>query len=89
MPETLPPGRLRLATTPYFTGSLPVTNTIGIVDIAAFAARLDFRLPPVNKTFTGRSTKFAASPGRRSICRFAQRYSMKTLAVGEAVFAQA
>ena len=37
-PVTLPPGRLRLATSPIWTGSLPVSNTIGIVVVAAFAA---------------------------------------------------
>ena len=37
-PVTLPPGRLRLATRPSRTGSLPVVKTIGIVVVAAFAA---------------------------------------------------
>src|SRR5262245_39206528 len=37
-PVTLPPGRLRLATRPSMIGSLPVTNTIGIVVVAALAA---------------------------------------------------
>ena len=37
-PVTLPPGRLRLVTRPSLTGSLPVTKTIGIVVVAAFAA---------------------------------------------------
>ena len=39
MPVTLPPGRLRLATRPNVTGSPALTKTIGIVDVAAFAAR--------------------------------------------------
>jgi hypothetical protein len=34
----MPPGRLRLATTPSFTGSSPVVKTIGIVVVAAFVA---------------------------------------------------
>ena len=38
MPVTLPPGRLRLATSPSTTGSLPVANTIGTVMVAALAA---------------------------------------------------
>ena len=37
-PVTLPPGRLRLATRPCWTGSPPVTKTMGIVVVAAFAA---------------------------------------------------
>ena len=37
-PVTLPPGRLRLATRPSLTGSLPVAKTIGIVVVAALAA---------------------------------------------------
>ena len=35
---TLPPGRLRLLTSPVATGSPPIANTIGIVVVAAFAA---------------------------------------------------
>ena len=37
-PVRLPPGRLRLATRPTWTGSTPVVKTIGIVVVAAFAA---------------------------------------------------
>src|SRR5262245_59806244 len=37
-PVTLPPGRLRLATRPSFTGSVPLPKTIGIVVVAALAA---------------------------------------------------
>ena len=36
-PVTLPPGRLRLATRPFLTGSPPLPNTIGIVVVAALA----------------------------------------------------
>jgi hypothetical protein len=35
MPVTLPPGRLRLATRPILTGSVPIKKTIGIVPQAA------------------------------------------------------
>ena len=47
----LPPGRLRLATRPSFTGSVALVKTIGIVLVAAFAparqqGRLR-RLPPL------------------------------------------
>ena len=37
-PVTCSPGRLRLATRPSRTGSLPVVNTMGIVVAAALAA---------------------------------------------------
>ena len=37
---TLPPGRLKLATSPSWTGSLPLVKTIGIVVVEVFAARL-------------------------------------------------
>jgi hypothetical protein len=37
-PVTLPPGRFRLATRPSWTGSAAVSNTIGTVVVAAFAA---------------------------------------------------
>lgn len=37
-PVMLPPGWLRLATRPRATGSAPISNTIGIVDVAALAA---------------------------------------------------
>src|SRR5215203_3189985 len=35
-PVTLWPGRLRLSTSPSFTGSPPIVNTTGIVDVATF-----------------------------------------------------
>src|SRR5262249_14341782 len=41
MPVIFPPGWLRLATMPAFTGSVPAEKTIGIVVVAAFAARAD------------------------------------------------
>ena len=37
-PVTLPPGRLRLATSPIATGFAPISKTIGIVEVAALAA---------------------------------------------------
>ena len=37
-PVMLPPGRLRLGTRPSWTGSPPVSKTIGMVVVAAFAA---------------------------------------------------
>ena len=38
LPVTLPPGRLRLATSPISTGLAEIENTIGIVEVTAFAA---------------------------------------------------
>jgi hypothetical protein len=37
-PVRLPPGRFRLTTSPYSTGSTPLEKTIGTVLVAAFAA---------------------------------------------------
>jgi hypothetical protein len=39
-PVMLPPGRARLCTSPARTGSPTRTMTIGMVDVAALAARL-------------------------------------------------
>ena len=41
IPVALPPGRLRLVTRPIFTGSPPMLKTIGIVAVAALAARVE------------------------------------------------
>ena len=46
VPVTLPPGRLRLATSPASTGSPPAVNTIGMELVAALAASGDGS-PPV------------------------------------------
>jgi hypothetical protein len=37
-PVIFPPGWLRLLTSPSSTGSAPITKTIGMVAVAAFAA---------------------------------------------------
>jgi hypothetical protein len=52
MPVMLPPGRLRLATSPPSTGSVPFAETIGIFDVAALAARQGSDPPPVKITDT-------------------------------------
>jgi hypothetical protein len=65
-PVMLPSGRLRLATRPAFTGSAPTSNTIGIVEVAAFAARAETVPPAAKMTSTFRRTRSAASSGRRS-----------------------
>jgi hypothetical protein len=48
-PVTLPPGRLRLATRPSLTGSLPVANTIGTVMVVAFAASAAMELATIHR----------------------------------------
>src|SRR5262249_57632213 len=63
-PVTLPPGRLRLATRPSRTGSVPVTNTIGTFVVAALAASAGRRLPTI--TLTGRRTRSAIRADSRS-----------------------
>ena len=63
MPVRLPPGRARLATKPYPTAS-PLVKTIGIVDVAFFAARA---APPATITSTLRPTRSAANAGNRRV----------------------
>src|SRR5262245_21966568 len=46
-PVTLPPGRFMLATRPNFTGSAPIANTIGMLEVAALAASAAAVAPPV------------------------------------------
>ena len=60
---TLPPGRLMLATSPVLTGSVPVWNTIGMVDVAALAAAAGALVRVAAITATGRRTSSAASAG--------------------------
>ena len=63
MPVRLPPGRLKLATRPARTGSLPARKTIGIAEVAFFAASAG-KLPPwVTMTLTLRPTRSAANSG--------------------------
>jgi hypothetical protein len=50
MPVMFPPGRLRLATSPASTGSVPFAKTIGIFEVTALAARQGSDPPPVNIT---------------------------------------
>jgi hypothetical protein len=78
-PVTLPPGRLRLATRPYWTGSPPEAKTIGIVEVAVLAARAAGVLPSAAITATRRRTRSAANSGSRSGSLCAQRYSMAKL----------
>src|SRR5262249_41349306 len=76
-PVAFPPGRFKLATKPSLTGS-PATNTIGIVEVACFAATAEGGPPVATSTFTRRCTNSAANAGSRSYSPRAQRYSMVT-----------
>ena len=75
-PVTLPPGRARLATSPFPTGSLVALKTIGIVGAAFFAARTARGSPLVAITSTLRAMRSVASAGNRSYWNSAQRYSI-------------
>jgi hypothetical protein len=72
-PVRLPPGRLKLATTPNSTGSTPVAKTIGIVAVAALAASAVTDPPVAAITGTLRLTSSAAKAGNRSYRPSAQR----------------
>src|SRR6516225_4480890 len=77
-PVMLPPGRGKLATTPLPTGSPAVANTIGIIDVACFAASTGGVLC-VTITSTLSRTNSAAISVKRSLRPWAQRYSIVTL----------
>ena len=72
MPVALPPGRLRLSTRPSQTGSVPEENTIGMVDVAFFAATAAAVEPGVTIIATLRRTRSAAISGRASFLPRAQ-----------------
>jgi hypothetical protein len=76
-PVKLAPGRLRLATSPSRTGSVPVANTTGTVVATAFAANA----PAVLATITAacRSIRSVTKAGSRSLRPSAQRCSITTL----------
>jgi hypothetical protein len=59
-PVMFPPGRARLATNPFPMGSGSCAMTMGIVEVACFAARVDVA-PGVTITSTLRRTRSAAS----------------------------
>ena len=65
-PVTLPPGRLRLATSPSLTGSPPMMKTTGMVEVAALAASAGAEPPTARITATCRRASSAASAGSRS-----------------------
>jgi hypothetical protein len=53
-------------------------KTMGIVEVAAFAASGEGTLPTARIMATCRRTKSAANAGNRSYCPSAQRYSIAT-----------
>ena len=77
-PVTLPPGRARLATRPLPTGSSASANTIGMTDVACFAARTG-AAPAVTMTSTLSRTNSAAISAKRSLRPSAQRNSIATV----------
>src|SRR5262249_7181334 len=76
---TLRPGLFMLVTSPSWIGSPPVWKTIGIAEVAAFAARPGADVAHAAMTVTWRRTRSAASVGSRSYWPCAQRYSIATL----------
>jgi len=69
------PGRARLATRPWPTGSPTPVKTIGIVAVA-FLAASDAGVPLVRIKLTRSPTSSAARSGNRSSRPSADRYSM-------------
>ena len=78
IPVALPPGRARLATRPSWTGSSATAKTMGIVVVAALAAKAEGVPPVTAMTATCRRTNSAAIAGSRSYWPSAQRYSIAT-----------
>jgi hypothetical protein len=77
-PVALPPGRLRLATRPIWTGSPAVLKTIGIVLVAALAASA--AVPPrAAMATTWRRTRSAANSESRALSFCAERNSIARL----------
>src|SRR5215217_834341 len=66
--QQLKPLSAKLSTNPAATGSLPVRKTIGMLVVAALAARTARTWPEVAITETRRLTKSAAKAGNRSFC---------------------
>ena len=77
-PVTLPPGRLRLVTSPTATGSAPVVKTIGMLVVAAFAASGEGSALLCGYDLHVSLARSAARAVNRSYCPCANRYSMVT-----------
>ena len=76
MPVRLPPGRARLATRPAPTGSPTIATTIGIVEVAFFAAGAP-RCRSLDHIDLA-ADEFGGQCGQPIIVPFAQRYSIAT-----------
>src|SRR5262249_56846782 len=74
-PVTLPPGRDSLAPRPLPPGSPTAAKTIGMTDVACFAAITD-GVPCATMTSTFSRTNSAAISAARSLRPSAQRYSI-------------
>jgi hypothetical protein len=85
VPVRLPPGLLKLATSPSLTGSKPITNTTGIVVVAFFAACAERRPPVAAITAAPSATSSVASASSSS--RWPSAHHIATL--DEALIAQA
>jgi hypothetical protein len=77
-PVALPPGRARDSTRPTPTGSPSAAKTIGMTDVACFAATVG-GVADVTMTSTLRRTNSAVISARRSLRPSAQRISIATL----------
>jgi hypothetical protein len=77
-PVKLPPGRLKLATRPAATGSVPVAKTTGTVAAATRNTPAATSAAPAKRTATLRSISSAANCGSRSSRPSAQRNSIAT-----------
>ena len=75
-PVMFPPGRARLATNPFPTGSASCAITMGIDVVASFVTRVGSG-PEVTMTSTLRRISSLASAGRRSSFPSAYRYSRR------------
>src|SRR6516162_7382028 len=74
--RVMPLGRLMLATSPAATGSVPLTKTIGMVEVAALAASAGAAPPLVKMTESCFLTSSDAIASSRSSWLSAQRYSI-------------
>src|SRR5262245_18012212 len=77
-PVTLPPGRARLATRPAPTGSFAAAITIGMTDVACFAAMTAGVVGATMISTLSRANSAAIS-AKRSLRPSAQRYSIAML----------
>ena len=86
IPVKLPPGRLRLATRPPFTGSVTIGNTIGIVAVAAFATSAE-TFPPARDDDRDRlAHQFGSHPGKALVLIVRpEKFDLHVLSVSGAV----